>query len=168
MGGTVIGSLHFWLRLSLALLSLLSLSLRLLSSGEKPNATDAINTAPLHRAGKLTSPLIFALLWFIAGCTFMDYEFNQTIKEKKDVLIVARRSENRFTIFSPTNDNGESELVTCAAADFQPGEKLKFLKYEQQETCSNIRGPGRGFKAYKEKNGQRTKFPIPMEIADGR
>lgn len=140
MEGTVIGSLHFWLRLSLALLSLLSLSLRLLSSGAKPNATDATNTAPLHRAGKLTSPLIFALLWFTAGCTFMDYQLHRNSFERKNLDVTEVYPAGNVQM---TERIGGQVLYVNPCPEsptkFWPGMHIRKIQYAQMAGCKIVK-----------------------------
>lgn len=64
------GSLHFWLRSLLVLLSSLSLLSTILSS-----TGGTTKGARIRAVGKLISPaVIFVLVGFCAGCAFMDFQ----------------------------------------------------------------------------------------------
>lgn len=107
---------------------------------------------------------IMPIFWFMLGCAFVSYHL--PIKRLDDVLVLERRADG--SLKSIAAGTGEFETVTCSQNDFQPGEKFEYWMYENQITCKNFRGIGKGFKAYTDASGKRIKFPITKEIADVR
>lgn len=80
------------------------------------------------------------------------------IKKMENVLIILKRSDVAFQVSTPKD--GKLEKTFCEPPDFQPGEAFEFIKYRKERDCSNIRGPGKGFKAFTDPQGNRIKFPI--------
>ena len=79
-----------------------------------------------------------------------------------DVLVVARHDSNHFAVHPARM--GTYEWTTCVPVDWQPNEKMEFVKYQQNTGCKDV-GAGGVYKFYS-LGGKRLTFS--QEIADVR
>ena len=166
-GVRVMASLHFWLRLSLLFLTLRGLWSIGGWIAARRNLTAATPNEGTARAGRMIKPLVMPGFWFTLGCAFIVY-WSTGIPPLENVTIMAKRSDAAFQM---VNEKGQKfEITFCGDThvDFQEGEKLQVLSYEQRTGCKSLNGRNLGFIAYTDKDGNRIHFPIPKEIADVR
>jgi len=87
-------------------------------------------------AQKSSKVILILCIGFLGGLAWQDHEFNANRHTYADVLVVARHDDKNFTIqparMTPWN------ATTCDATDWQPGQKMRLLTYQQRTGCKDV------------------------------
>jgi hypothetical protein len=79
-----------------------------------------------------------------------------------DVLILNQNSDGSYRMQTSDGQAFDAHFCKDSVVDFQPGERLRILSYQQQNGCKSISGSNLGFVAYT-MNGKRVKYSITTE-----
>jgi hypothetical protein len=90
-------------------------------------------------------------LAFIAGWLVRDRQFNADRHFYSDVLVLARHDDRNFTLQPARMQPWEA--TTCEPQDWQQGQKMRFMQYQQRHGCKDVSARG-AFEFYSE-NGKR-------------
>jgi hypothetical protein len=84
----------------------------------------------------------------------------------KDVLILKARDQWHYQV--QPRGKGVQDWTLCkdSFVDWQPGDMLIELAYVQHFGCKSLVGHLLGYRAYRDDNGVKVKYPIPTEVAD--
>jgi hypothetical protein len=140
MGDRVTASLHFWLRLSLALLTLRGLYSIGTWIAARRNMTGGTASADTGLAGRMIKPTIIAAFWFSLGCSAM-------------ILYLTRNNFERINldvreVYAAGNakmqERGSGDIVyvnPCpeSPTKFLPGMHVKEIRYAQMAGCKLIK-----------------------------
>jgi len=96
------------------------------------------------------------------GC-WVGYDYRNTelvtnTQTLSNVLVLARDGDHDFRMQTDKGQVFRTHLCDGSHADWQAGEKLALLNYEQREGCKSIVGKNLGFIAYTDGQGRRRKF----------
>ncbi len=87
-------------------------------------------------AQKSSKVILILCIGFLGGLAWQDHEFNANRHTYTDVLVVARYDDKNFTIqparMTPWN------ATTCDATDWQPGQKMRLLTFQQRTSCKDV------------------------------
>lgn len=83
-----------------------------------------------------------------------------------DVLVIKRFDDFHYRMQTDSGQAFNATFCPGTPPDFMPGEKLKYLSYQQEPNCKNLNGHNLGYLAYTDKHGKRIKFEIPVEGGD--
>jgi hypothetical protein len=139
MEGTVNGSLHFWLRLSLYALTLRGLWSITGSTAARQSMTGASMSA-IRAAGKLINPLTVWVFWFTAGCSFMAFQIDRNSFERRNLDVSEVYPAGNAKLIE--RDGGIVVYVNpCpeTPTKFLPGMHVTKINYAQMAGCKMVK-----------------------------
>lgn len=113
-----------------------------------PTVTEAVLST-----GKRASK---ALLFVLVGWALAYYQFHSDRYTYTDVLVVGRQDGNHFQL-QPARMQPWNATVCGKAVDWQVGEKMKFLQYQQHSGCKDV-GVAGAYIFYTDYQGNRLKY----------
>lgn len=174
-------SIHFWLRCLLwAVFGLATLSAIIIAAKERLRVQlesgkpyggwrRAILVITGERVTQQASKVIAFSLGVLVGCLGLQvwqYGNHQTLS---NVLILRRWDDHNYRLQTDHGQAFNVRLCPESEVDWNAGEKLQVLSYEQRSGCKTIVGRNLGFVAYTDDNGNRSKFNIENEeVSDVR
>lgn len=154
--------------------TLLSLSnvwtLRQRAAGNWTEATLSLKTISIFMLKRIPKIVVVLLvshtIAIVSGYLIRDAVLLSRKEQYNDVLIVQRFDEYSYRL---EIDQGRFNIKICPEAnlDWQPGQRMRRLWFEQKKGCKSIVGNGLGFDFWQDNNGNRILFPVKGENNDG-
>jgi len=120
-----------------------------------------------------TAQTIKFLLAFGLGCVggylYRDHLLATNTETLANVTIIRKHSALEFTMQTEKGQTFETQFCqdSLPQIDFEAGEKLQVMNYEQRPRCKSLAGKNLGYVAYTDSEGNRTKFDTG-EVANVR
>ena len=95
----------------------------------------------------------------IAGYFMRDAVLLSRKDKYTDVLVIDRFDEHSYKL-EIAYGRFNAKICPEARLDWQPGQKMKYLYYEQQTGCKQVVGNGLGFEFWTDAKGNRIIFPV--------
>lgn len=101
---------------------------------------------------------ITGLICLVAGYGIHEIEHYRGMQTLADVLVLDRYSDSHYRLQTSWGQAFDATICPDSDVDWEKGERLQILNYEQHHGCKSLRGRNLGYVVYTNQDGSKLKL----------